>query len=115
MERRRQAYVTADITSALQSVVTEGTGAAAQALGRPAAGKTGTAGPEGITQSSWFVGYTPQLATAVGYFRGEGTATDDLDGAGGLSTFFGGAYPARTWTTFMIGAFISMDADKFLR
>ncbi len=113
VERRLEADVTADITSALQSVVTEGTGAVAQAVGRPTAGKTGTAGPEGITQSSWFVGYTPQLATAVGYFRGEGTATDDLDGAGGLSTFFGGAYPARTWTTFMIGALDGEPVQQF--
>ncbi len=112
-ERRLEADVTADITSALQSAVTNGTGAAAQSLGRPAAGKTGTAGPEGITQSSWFVGYTPQLATAVGYFRGEGTVTDDLDGAGGLPTFFGGAYPARTWTTFMTGALDGEPVEQF--
>jgi membrane peptidoglycan carboxypeptidase len=112
-ERRLEADVTADVTSALQSVVTSGTGTAAQALGRPAAGKTGTAGPEGVTQSSWYVGYTPQLATAVGYFRGEGTVTDDLDGAGGLPTFFGGAYPARTWTTFMTGALDGEAVEQF--
>jgi membrane peptidoglycan carboxypeptidase len=98
------ADVAADVTAALQRVVTDGTGTEARALDRPAAGKTGTAGPDGDTQSSWFVGYTPQLATAVGFYRGEGRVTDDLDGAGGLSTFFGGAYPARTWTAFMIGA-----------
>ncbi len=96
--------VVADITSALQGVVTNGSGSAAQALGRPSAGKTGTAGAEGVTAYSWYVGYTPQLAAAVGFFRYEGKPTDDLDGVGGLSTFFGGAYPARTWTAFMIGA-----------
>jgi membrane peptidoglycan carboxypeptidase len=105
--------VTADVTAALQRVVTDGTGRAALALGRPAAGKTGTAGPDGSTQSSWFVGYTPQLAAAVGYFRGEGGVEDNLDGAGGLSTFFGGSYPARTWTTFMIGALEGEPVEQF--
>ena len=39
----------------------------------PAAGKTGTAtNDDGNVSSSWFVGYTPQLATAVMYVRGDG-------------------------------------------
>jgi membrane peptidoglycan carboxypeptidase len=107
------ADITADITSALQGVVTNGSGTAAQALGRPSAGKTGTAGAEGITAYSWYVGYTPQLAAAVGYFRNEGKTTDNLDGVGGLSTFFGGAYPARTWTTFMRGALEGEPVEPF--
>ena len=58
---------------ALQQVVKSGTGVNAQALGRPAAGKTGTAtnGDDNVS-SSWFVGYTPQMATAVMYVRGKG-------------------------------------------
>jgi membrane peptidoglycan carboxypeptidase len=95
--------VAADVTYALRQVVEDpaGTGTAAQALRCPAAAKTGTAAlrPDTVT-SAWFVGYTPQLSTAVMYVRGrDGTA--DLDGVGGLSTFFGGEYPARTWTTYM--------------
>ena len=51
----------------------------AQALGRPAAGKTGTAtNDKDEVSSSWFVGYTPQLSTAVMYVRGDGD--DQLDG-----------------------------------
>ncbi len=49
------------LNEALQSVVTSGSGAAAN-IGRPVAGKTGT------TQNfrdAWFAGYTPQLATVV--------------------------------------------------
>jgi len=46
---------------ALQRVVGEGTGRAA-ALGRPVAGKTGTTSDN---NDAWFVGYTPQVATAV--------------------------------------------------
>ena len=41
-------------------------GAEALALERPAAGKTGTATIDaGDVSSSWFVGYTPQVSTAV--------------------------------------------------
>ncbi|MHB1740219.1 MAG: transglycosylase domain-containing protein, partial [Actinomycetes bacterium] len=90
--------VTANVTYLLSNVVQHGTGTAALALGRPAAGKTGTAG----NRSAWFVGFTPQLATAVGFYRGSGTAS--LSGVGGLPTFFGADYPARTWTAFMQGA-----------
>lgn len=50
------------ITSALSSVLNEGTGAPARARGfrLPAAGKTGTSDDD-----SWFVGYTPELLCAV--------------------------------------------------
>ena len=50
-----------DVSYALQQVVTNGTGQNALALGRPAAGKTGTAtNDDGDVSSSWFVGYTPR-------------------------------------------------------
>ncbi len=93
----------ADVDYALSQVVKNGTGSEARSLGRPAAGKTGTAAlrPD-TTTSAWFVGYTPQLAAAVSIYKGTGKA--DLDGVGGLSTFFGGEYPARIWTAFMTGA-----------
>ena len=95
--------VVADVDYALQQVVRSGTGTKALALGRPAAGKTGTAALRpGTTTSAWFVGYTPQLAAAVDFYKGTGRA--DLDGVGGLSTFFGGEYPARVWTAFMTAA-----------
>jgi len=102
-ERAFSADVAADVSYALQEVVTSGTGTEALALGCPVAGKTGTAAlrPDTVT-SAWFVGYTPRLAAAVMYIRGDGRR--DLDGVGGLSTFFGGEYPARTFTTFMTKA-----------
>jgi len=63
-----------DVSYALQQVVLHGTGANAQAIDRPAAGKTGTAtNDDGDVSSSWFVGYTPQMATAVMYVRGTAT------------------------------------------
>jgi membrane peptidoglycan carboxypeptidase len=104
--------VVADVSYALQQVVRNGTGTEARALDRPAAGKTGTAAlrPD-TTTSAWFVGYTPQLAAAVDFYKGTGRA--DLDGVGGLSTFFGGEYPARIWTAFMTAAMQNMDVEDF--
>ncbi|MDL2328774.1 penicillin-binding protein 1A [Desulfosarcina sp. OttesenSCG-928-A07] len=50
------------ITSMMESVVREGTGALARKLGRPVAAKTGTTND---FQDAWFVGYTPQYVTGV--------------------------------------------------
>ncbi len=50
------------ITSMLESVVQRGTGKRVKALGRPAAGKTGTTND---MHDAWFVGFTPELATGV--------------------------------------------------
>nr|MBA2457238.1 penicillin-binding protein [Nocardioidaceae bacterium] len=96
--------IAADVSYALQQVVLSGTGTNA-GLRCPAAGKTGTAtgtGAQGgeTVSSSWFVGYTPQLATAVTYTRGDGN--DQLSGY--LPTFYGGDYPARTWQAYMSSA-----------
>jgi membrane peptidoglycan carboxypeptidase len=104
--------VMADVSYALQQVVKNGTGAEAQSLGRPAAGKTGTAAlrPD-TTTSAWFVGYTPQLSAAVDFYKGTGKA--DLDGVGGLPTFFGGEYPARVWTAFMTAAMQGKEVKDF--
>jgi membrane peptidoglycan carboxypeptidase len=104
--------VVSDVDYALQQVVKTGSGTEARALGRPAAGKTGTAALRpGTTTSAWFVGYTPQLAAAVDFYKGTGRA--DLDGVGGLSTFFGGEYPARIWTAFMTAAMQNLPVKDF--
>ncbi len=111
-ERAFRKDVVADVNYAMQQVVRSGTGSEARALGRPAAGKTGTAAlrPD-TTTSAWFVGYTPQLSAAVDFYKGTGKA--DLDGVGGLSTFFGGAYPARIWTAFMTAALENKPVQDF--
>ena len=54
----REAY---EMTTMLEGVIDHGTGTAA-AIGRPAAGKTGTTDDN---KDAWFVGYTPDIVTAV--------------------------------------------------
>jgi len=91
--------VMADLTYALKGTITGGTGAAALALGRPAAGKTGTSQSNA---SAWFSAYTPQIAASVAFFRDN--ATQSLNGVGGMTSVTGGSFPARIWTQFMKGA-----------
>ena len=54
------------MTNLLQGVIQSGTGQRAKALGRPAAGKTGTTNN---LNDAWFVGYTPDLIAGawIGY------------------------------------------------
>jgi membrane peptidoglycan carboxypeptidase len=102
--------IAADVSYALQQVVQSGTGTAALGLGRPAAGKTGTA-TNALDQvdSAWFTGYTPQLATSVMYVRGKGN--EQLDGW--LPSYFGGDYPADTWTAIMQRDMEGVDVEEF--
>lgn len=99
------AGVAADVVSAMRQVVSSGTGARAQALGRPSAGMTGIATSAGNQHviTSWYAGFTPEVSTAVMYLR-----TDPRTGAylpldGVLPSYFGGEYPARTWVSVMQG------------
>ncbi|MCF2530103.1 transglycosylase domain-containing protein [Yinghuangia soli] len=91
------------VNEVLQSVVQTGTGARARALGRPAAGKTGTTDEN---KSAWFVGYTPQLSTAIGMFRQNPTTNEfeSMNGTAGLARVDGGNLPTRMWTDYMKAA-----------
>ena len=100
--------VMADLTYALKAVITSGTGGAARALGRPAAGKTGTSQSNA---SAWFSAYTPQLAASVALFRD--SASESLNGIGGLTSVTGGTFPARIWTEFMKGALKGQEVLNF--
>jgi penicillin-binding protein 1A len=85
------------LTSLLQSVVRSGTGKRAQLSdGRPVAGKTGTTENYG---DAWFVGYTPQLVTAVwvGYPNGLRPMLTEYHG----DAVAGGTFPALIWKSFM--------------
>ncbi|MET7937734.1 transglycosylase domain-containing protein [Streptomyces sp. NPDC005322] len=90
-------------TSILQSVVDGGTGTAAQAAERPAAGKTGTAEED---KAAWFAGYTPDLATVVAVMGQDSTTgvQKSLYGATGLDRVNGGGYPAEIWAQYTAGA-----------
>ncbi|GAA4985915.1 transglycosylase domain-containing protein [Actinopolymorpha pittospori] len=101
-----------DVDYALQDVVEHGSAEeAAKDLGRPAAGKTGTH----EDQTAWFVGYTPQLAASVAFYKdanGDGVK-ESLDDVGGMDTFFGGGYPAQIWTSFMKNALAGQPVKQF--
>jgi membrane peptidoglycan carboxypeptidase len=99
------------VTFALNRVVTDGTGTTALALGRPAAGKTGTTDDN---KSAWFVGYTPELATAVLMAKEDEEGLPvSLAGTGGLTTVTGGSFPAAIWTAFMTAALEGQPVTEF--
>lgn len=100
-----------EVNYALQKVVTSGTGFAASSIGRPAAGKTGTTDNN---KSAWFVGYTPQIATAVMLVKQDkrGNAMT-LYGTGGGGSVHGGDYPARIWANYMDVAMANLDVESF--
>src|SRR3990172_397016 len=68
------------LTSLLRSVVEEGTGRGAKALGKPVAGKTGTTNNY---VDAWFIGYTPTITTGVwvGYDNAAASLGDRETGA----------------------------------
>lgn len=82
------------VTSVLEQNVQGGTGTGAQlGSGQPAAGKTGTTDE---AKNLWFVGYTPQFATAVWIGDGGSLETNMFN-----SGATGGAYAAVSWGAFM--------------
>lgn len=102
------AAVADNVTDVLKGVISGGTGTRAN-IGRPAAGKTGTA--QG-SKDSWFVGYTPTLSTAVwmGY-RDKEIPMVGIRGCGRGMT--GGCLPAMTWKTFMTSALKDVPVTDF--
>ena len=99
-------------TSILRSVVEGGTGTAAQAAGRPVAGKTGTAEDD---KAAWFAGYTPNLATVVAVM-GQDPDTGEhkaLYGALGQQRINGGGYPAQIWAQYTKAALKGVQVRAF--
>lgn len=94
-------WAVASLNSVLQGVINEGTGVAAQ-IGRPAAGKTGTTSSE---RDIWFVGYVPQLATAIW------VGNDDYSPMGYGAT--GGGFVAPIWRDFMDQALQGVPVENF--
>ncbi|HVM10116.1 MAG TPA: PBP1A family penicillin-binding protein [Acidimicrobiales bacterium] len=106
-ERVVEPNVARAATWTLQHVVNSGTGTRARLPGREVAGKTGTSQE---WRDAWFVGYTPQLATAV--WMGNPNKQDEMKSVGGIRVT-GGSYPARTWNAFMTEALKGQPALKF--
>jgi penicillin-binding protein 1A len=94
-------WSTASLTDVLQGVITRGTGVSAR-LDRPAAGKTGTTSSE---RDIWFVGYVPQLSTAVW------VGNDDYRPIGRGAT--GGGFVAPVWRDFMQQALQGVPVENF--
>ncbi|MGE0753899.1 MAG: transglycosylase domain-containing protein [Alphaproteobacteria bacterium] len=83
----------------LANVVCCGTGARA-AIGRPAAGKTGTTSDY---RDAWFIGYTPQLAAGVWVGNDDNSA---------MKKVTGGTLPAPIWKAFMSAALEGKPAES---
>jgi membrane peptidoglycan carboxypeptidase len=83
-------------TQVLTQVTQSGTGTAAALPGRPVAGKTGSTDDNA---DAWFVGFTPQLSTAVWMGAPEGRVS--MYGVGAFPRVYGGTYPAMMWRAFM--------------
>ena len=91
------AYLT---TNMLEDVLVSGT-AGGMGIGRPAAGKTGTTD---TYIDAWFVGYTPDLSTAV-------WVGDDNNKP--MQRMYGSGAPLSIWHDFMINALASTPRTSF--
>ena len=91
------AYLT---TNMLEDVLVSGT-AGGMGIGRPAAGKTGTTD---TNIDAWFVGYTPDLSTAV-------WVGDDNNKP--MQRMYGSGAPLSIWHDFMINALASTPRTGF--
>ena len=92
----------------LQRVVQRGTAAQAR-IGRPAAGKTGTAQE---WRDAWFVGYIPQLVGAVWVGFPERQISMVYPKVR-LSRITGGSWPAQIWRAFMVQATRRMPVEQW--
>ncbi len=90
------------ITSMLQDVVSRGTGRRASGLDQPTAGKTGTTND---LHDGWFVGFTPQLLSAVW------VGFDNKRPLGRMET--GGRVAAPIWKEFMEQALAGAPPEEF--
>ena len=102
------------VNQLLQGVMTSGTGARAN-ISRPAAGKTGTTNRR---VSVWFVGYTPDLSTAVWAGNPSPPASgyplfDRLIGGRYYGDVCGGCLPGPIWQQMMTQALADVPASSF--
>ena len=106
------ADIMADTTYAMTKVLdcsAGGTACGSALSGRPAAGKTGTNGGKSGNKDAWFIGFTPQLATAVWYGNADRSAQVTENGA----PVYGGMLPAQTWQAMMNAALVNQPVESF--
>src|SRR5690606_22414931 len=94
-----QSKVVGMMNDMLIGVIDHGTGRGAN-IGRPAAGKTGTASDY---RDAWFMGYTPDLVTGVWVGNDDNTP---------MKKVTGGGLPAIIWRDFMHGALSGIPAHE---
>ncbi len=101
------------ITSILEGVMTSGTARRSALAGRESAGKTGT---QDNNTNAWFVGYTPELTTAV--WVGHPDLYLPMDNipefvAAGVRRVQGGTFPAAIWKATMDAALFGVPPSRF--
>lgn len=106
-KRVLEANIARAAVSVLKGVVDNGTGTRARQRDRMVAGKTGTSQE---WRDAWFIGFTPQLSTAV--WMGNPDKQDSMRNVGGIRVT-GGSYPAVTWGAFMAEALEDQPTMKF--
>ncbi|MFD5968740.1 transglycosylase domain-containing protein [Streptomyces sp. NPDC060311] len=110
------AKVADNVTDILKTVVEKGTGTNAQLPGREVAGKTGTTDGN---KSAWFVGYTPQLSTAISMYRYPDDETIknrtflEMYGTGGEKKIHGASFPSTIWQDYMSDAVKGLKVEGF--
>ncbi|MFJ9675142.1 transglycosylase domain-containing protein [Streptomyces sp. NPDC101221] len=110
------AKVADNVTDVLKTVVEDGTGSNAQLPGREVAGKTGTTDGN---KSAWFVGYTPQLSTAISMYRYPDDETIknrtflEMYGTGGEKKIHGASFPSTIWQDYMSDAVKNLKVEGF--
>lgn len=117
-EQAFSSAISSNVTDVLRSVVEDpdGTGNNAAIPGRDVAGKTGTTDDN---MSAWFVGYTPQLATAIDMYRfdddenKEGREFLEMYGTGGQKAIHGSSFPSQIWNDYMTDAVAGLPVEKF--
>ncbi|MFE7324540.1 transglycosylase domain-containing protein [Streptomyces sp. NPDC057565] len=117
VNKRAFSNIIADnVTDVLKNVVEHGTGTPAKLPGRDVAGKTGTTDDN---KSAWFVGYTPQLSTAISMYRLDDNEKhknrefEKMYGTGGEQTIHGASFPAQIWHDYMADALEGTDVLTF--
>ncbi|MCT4354910.1 penicillin-binding protein [Streptomyces sp. Je 1-79] len=117
-EQAFSSAIASNVTDVLRDVVEDpkGTGRKAAIPGRDVAGKTGTTDGN---NSAWFVGYTPNLSTAIDMYRFDDDETKkgrkflSMFGTGAQPKIHGSSFPSQIWKDYMTDALKGMKAESF--